>query len=288
MKTVIIGDSCGDLPLDFIQEHQIPMVPYIFNFKEKDYLDDFGQSMPYKDFYDAVRKGEMPTTSQTNVHSITGFFRKYAGQNNTVIYLSFSSALSNTYNNAVMARDIVLKEYPSSDITVIDTRSASLGEGLLVYYAVKMLEQGMSKEEIVNWVEANKLKVNHWFTVEDLGHLKRGGRVSGAAAFIGTVLNIKPILHVNDQGSLIPIEKVRGRKKSIKVLADMLVENIVDPEKQVIAISHGDAPDDALYLKELVLEKVKVKDIIVNYIGPVIGAHSGPGTLAIFFLGEKR
>ncbi|NMA14551.1 MAG: DegV family protein [Clostridia bacterium] len=187
-----------------------------------------------------------------------------------------------------MARKLLMEEYPQGDITVIDTKSASLGEGLLLYYAVKMLREGKSKEEIVEWVENNKLKLNHWVAVEDLNHLKRGGRVSGTAAFVGTVLNVKPIIHVDDEGRLIPVMKVRGRKKSIKTLADILQERIVRPEEQIIAISHGDALEDAYYLKELIQENVKVKDVMINNIGPVIGAHSGPGTIALFFLGNSR
>jgi len=288
MATVITSDSCIDLPVKFIQRHSIPVVYYIYNLNGKEYFDDFGKTMSYKDFYSTVCNGALPTTSQTNVHTLTQFFKKYVLQGDSVLYLSFSSSLSNTYNNAVMAREIILQEFPSADITVIDTKSASLGEGLLVYYAVSMLEQGRSKIEIINWVEDNKLRMNHWFTVEDLDHLKRGGRVSGTAAFVGTMLQIKPILHVDDEGRLIPVQKVRGRKKSIKVLADTLAARIMNPEEQTVAISHGDAFEDALYLKELILEQVKVKEVIINHIGPVIGAHSGPGTLAVFFLGENR
>ncbi|MGI6064955.1 MAG: DegV family protein [Bacillota bacterium] len=288
MRTVITGDSCTDLPPQYIEEHNIPIINYIYNFKGKEYFDDFGKTMSYKDFYAAVRAGEMPTTSQTNVHTLTEFFRKFVQEGTAVVYLSFSSALSNTFNNAMMARKLLMEEYPQGDITVIDTKSASLGEGLLLYYAVKMLREGKSKEEIVEWVENNKLKLNHWVAVEDLNHLKRGGRVSGTAAFVGTVLNVKPIIHVDDEGRLIPVMKVRGRKKSIKTLADILQERIVRPEEQIIAISHGDALEDAYYLKELIQENVKVKDVMINNIGPVIGAHSGPGTIALFFLGNSR
>lgn len=288
MKTVIIGDSCCDLPRGFIQDSQIPILPYMYLFQGREYFDDFGASLSYQDFYHGVRAGEMPTTSQVNVHTIAETFEKYVREGVSLIFVSFSSALSNTYNNVIMARNLVKEKYPQADISVIDTKSASLGEGLLLRHGVEMLKQGAAKEEIVSWLEGNKLKLNHWFTVEDLDHLRRGGRVSGAAAFVGSMLNIKPVLHVNNEGKLIPVAKVRGRKKSIKSLADMLQERIVDPEKQVIGISHGDCLEDALSLKELILEACPVQDVIISFVGPVIGAHSGPGTLALFFFGRER
>ena len=288
MNPVLILDSCTDLPYSFIKEHNIPVINFTFHFKGSDNIDDFGQSMDFKTFYDAVRKGEMATTSQVNADVYTKAFRPFVEQNRPVIYLCFSSALSGSYNSAVMARDMLLDEYPESDITVIDTRAASMGEGLIAWYAVKMLEEGSGKDEIVQWVETNKLKVAHWFTVEDLNHLKRGGRVSGTAAFIGTMLDIKPILHVDDEGRLVPVTKVKGRKRSIKTLFEKLEESIVNPEDQVIFISHGDSHNDAEYLAGLIRAKYNVRDIIINQIGPVIGAHSGPGTLALFFIADKR
>ncbi|MEL7564404.1 MAG: DegV family protein [Dehalobacterium sp.] len=288
MKTVIIGDSCCDLPGDFINSSQIPIVNYMYLFQGKEYFDDFGVSMSYQDFYRGVRAGEMPTTSQVNVHTIEEIFQKYIEDGFSIIYVSFSSALSNTYNNGVIARDMVREKYPEAVISVIDTKSASLGEGLILRYAGEIHRQGASHEEIVSWIEEHKLRLNHWFTVEDLNHLKRGGRVSGAAAFVGSMLNIKPVLHVDNEGRLVPVTKVRGRKKSIKSLADILAERMIDPENQIIGISHGDCLEDALYLKELILEHCQVKDVIISFVGPVIGSHSGPGTLALFFFGSER
>lgn len=288
MKTVIIGDSCCDLPGTFIENSRIPVLNYMYLFQGKEYFDDFGVSMSHQDFYRGVRAGEMPTTSQVNVHIIEEIFQKYVEKDCAVIFVSFSSALSNTYNNAVIAGDRVREKYPKAVISVIDTKSASLGEGLLLHKAIEMGRQGADHAEIVSWIEEHKLMLNHWFTVEDLDHLKRGGRVSGAAAFVGTVLNIKPILHVDNEGRLVPVNKVRGRKKSIKSLADILVEKIIDPENQIIGISHGDSLEDALYLKGLILEQCPVKDVIISFVGPVIGAHSGPGTLALFFFGKER
>lgn len=288
MNPVVMTDSCSDLPWDYVERHRLPVVNLSYHFDGKDYLDDFGRSLSYQDFYQAVRQGAMPTTSQINVHTFVEVFREYAKQGKEVIYIGFSSALSGTYNSAVAAKEIVQAEYPQANIAVIDSRCASLGQGMLVYYALELRNQGAGFREIVQWVEEHKLKINHWFTVEDLNHLKRGGRLSGAAALMGTVLNVKPVLNVNDEGKLIPQAKVRGRAKSLKHLKEQLDERIVNPEEQVIFISHGDALGDAEALKEMILEDHQVKDIFISYIGPIIGSHSGPGTIALFFMGNSR
>jgi len=288
MDTVLLIDSCTDLPYSYVVENELPFVSLVCNFKGQERKDDFGHSLTYKEFYAAVRDGEMPSTSQVNVYEYAELFKEYARQGKAVIYLGFSSALSGSFGSAKLAKDMVCEEIKDADITVIDSKSASLGEGLLAYYANEMLKKGASKDEVVGWLESNKLKLNHWFTVDDLGHLRRGGRVSGAAAFVGTLLDIKPILHVDDEGRLIPMSKVKGRKKSLRTLFEMLQENIVDPEEQVIAISHGDCPEDVEYLKDMILKEYRVKDVIVNHVGPVIGSHTGPGVVALFFMGSKR
>lgn len=288
VDTVLIIDSCTDLPVEYVEKNNIPLVSLVCNFKGGEYKDDFGRTLDYKEFYKEVRNGEMPYTSQVNVYEFTEIFKRYTSEGKAVIYLAFSSALSGSHNSAVLAKEMICEQNKDADITVIDSRSASLGEGLLVYYAIEMLNKGASKDEIVSWLENNKLKVNHWFTVDDLGHLKRGGRVSGTTAFVGKLLDIKPILHVDNEGRLIPVTKVKGRKKSIKALYEALEENIVEPEEQIIAISHGDCLEDANSLAEMIQKNYKVKDIIINYVGPVIGSHSGPGTLALFFMGKKR
>lgn len=288
MNTVLIIDSCSDLPFEFIERNNITALNLTFHFKGNEYKDDFGRTISYKEFYSAVRNGEMPTTSQINVNTFEEEFIKHVKENKAVIYIGFSSALSGCVNSARVARQTILEEYENADITVIDSKSASLGYGTLVYYANEMLKNGCSKDEIVNWVESNKLRMNHWFTVDDLHHLKRGGRVSGAAAVIGTFLDIKPVLHVDNEGRLIPVTKVRGRKKSIEALFEKMKDKIVNAEEQVIAISHGDCIEDVENLKKLINEGIKVKDIIVNNVGPVVGAHSGPGTVALFFLGSER
>lgn len=285
---VILTDSSSDLPRKFIDTNNIPFVSLICNYKGQEWKDDFGQSLSYKEFYNAIREGEMPSTSQVNVQTYVDMFRSFVKEGISVIYIGFSSELSGSLQSAYMAKNIITEEYKDADITIIDSKSASLGQGLLVYYAYEMLKNGSGKDEIINWVEENKLKMNHWFTVDSLEHLKRGGRISGASAMIGGILNIKPILKVVDEGKLMPVTKVQGRKKSLRLLADMLQEKIVAPEKQVIAISHADCQEDVDFLIGILHEKHRFREIIVNQIGPVIGSHAGPGTIALFFLGDKR
>lgn len=288
MKTIIFTDSCCDLPINFVKENNIEVMELRVNLKGEDIPDDLGESINYKDFYKLIRNGEMPTTSQANVGEFQERFQKYVNEGYSIIYIGFSSALSGCVNSARLAMENIKLDNENADITIIDSKSASMGLGLLVYYASKMLKEGKGKEEIVNWIEENKLRVNHWFTVDDLNHLKRGGRVSSSVAIVGTMLSIKPIMHVDDEGRLTPVSKVKGRKKSIKVLQEKIVERIVNPEEQIIFISHGDCLEEAEHLKELITSEIKVKDVIINNVGPVIGSHSGPGTIALFFIGDSR
>ncbi|WP_186428859.1 DegV family protein [Clostridium sp. BSD9I1] len=288
MNTVIVIDSCSDLPRDFVEKNNIPSLGINVMLNGREFVDDFGKTVTYKEFYDAVREGEMPTTAQVNSETYKEEFLKHVKENKSIIYLAFSSALSGSINSANIAKDEILEEYKNADITIIDTKSASLGEGLIVYYAYDMLEKGCSKEEIVNWVEKNKLKVNHWVIADDLNHLKRGGRISGTQAVVGTLLNIKPVINVDDEGRLIPVAKVKGRKKALKTLVDKFRERVVNPEEQVIFISHSDCASDAELVKSMILEEFKVKDFIINQIGPGIGSHTGPGTVTVFFIGDSR
>jgi len=288
MEYVLLIDSCSDLPREYVEENKIPFIGYNCNLSGKDYIDDFGKTLAYKEFYDIVRGGEMPTTAQVNVYRYAEEFKKYLNAGKGIVYICFSSALSGSYNSALMAKEMLEEEFSNADITVIDSRCASLGEGLLVYYANELYMQGYSKEELVKWIEENKLKINHWFTVDDLNHLKRGGRVSSFGAAVGTILSIKPVLHVDNEGRLIPITKVKGRKQSLRMLVDKFREMAVNPEEQVVFISHGDSLEDAKYVEKLILEEFKIKKIMINNIGPVIGTHSGPGTIALFFIGNNR
>ena len=288
METVIIIDSASDLSREYIEKSNIHLVPLTVIFKGKEYKDDLGQSLSNEEFYNAIKDGEMPSTAQINVYQYTEEFRKHVKEGKAIIYVALSSALSGSYSSACIAKETILEEFKDADINIIDSKAASGGEGILNYYAVEMLKNGASKQEIVNWLEQNKLRVNHWFTVDDLNHLKRGGRISSTAALMGTLLDIKPILNVNDEGKLNSVTKVKGRKKSVRALSEELDKRIVNAEDQVVIINQGDCLEDAKYLQRLVLEKHKVKEIIMGNIGPTIGSHTGPGVLSIFFLGEKR
>ncbi|MCT8975958.1 DegV family protein [Clostridium sp. CX1] len=288
MKTILITDSCSDLPLEYIENNNIIYMSLTYEIKGQEFKDDFWKTTKSKEFYDKLREGELSKTSQVNSHRYYEEFKKHITENNSIIYVGFSSALSGSTNSAAIAREQLLEEFKDADITVVDTKGASMGQGLLVYYANEMLKKEAPKEEVVNWLEENKLKLSHWFTVEDLNHLKRGGRISSTAAVVGTLLNIKPVLHVDNEGKLVPVEKVKGRKKSLKTLVDKLSEKIVNAEEQIIGISHGDCIEDAEHVRDLILEQYKVKDFIITNVGPVIGSHSGPGTVALFFLGSSR
>ncbi len=288
MKPIIITDSNCDLTAEYLKENNIPVIPFHFNLKGQDYEDDFGKSISYKDFYNELRNGEMPTTAQITPFVFEEYFRKYIFEGYSIVYIGFSSALSESYNNSVLAKSAILEEEPNADITVIDTKSATTGQGLLVFYACEMLKHGKSKEDIVSWIEDNKLKVNHWFTVDSLDHLKRGGRLSATSATVGTLLSIKPILIINNDGKLVPVKKVRGRKKAIRELLDELKNKIINPEEQTIYITHGDCVEDAVYLKTLLMSEIKVKNVVINYLGPIIGTHTGPGLICITFVGKDR
>jgi DegV family protein with EDD domain len=288
METVLIIDSACDLRKEYIEKDNVHLLPLNVIFKGKEYKDDLGQSLPSEQFYNAIKAGEMPSTAQINVYDYSEEFRKHVKDGKAIICIVLSSGLSGSYNSACIAREAILEEFKDADISIIDSKAASGGEGLLVYYAIKVLENKASKQEIVNWLEENKLRVNHWVTVDDLNHLKRGGRVSSTAAVMGTLLDIKPILSMDNEGKLNPVAKVKGRKKSIRALSEELDKRIVNAEEQVIIINQGACPEDAKYLERLILEKHKVKEIIMGEIGPTIGSHTGPGILTIFFLGEKR
>jgi len=287
-ETILVIDSGCDLPLEYTLQDNIVPLGIICNFKGVAIEDDFGKKIVRKDFYDALRQGEMPTTSQINSEKFVEVFRKYVKEGKSIIYIVLSSGITGTINSANIARDTILEELPEADISIVDSKCASLGQGLLVHYAYEMLKQGNSKEEIVNWLEENKLRINHWFTVSDLNHLKRGGRVSSSAAAVGTLLNIKPVLFVDNEGRLTPFSKCRGRKKAISTLAEKFKERTDPNKEQVIAIGHGDCIEDALALEALVREHGNVKDVILNYVGTAIGAHTGPEILGLYFIAEER
>jgi DegV family protein with EDD domain len=289
MEYVITASSTADLPREYLKKRNIPVIEYTFVINDKEYKDDLGVSMGQKEFYDTVRKGALPTTSQVNAEKYTAFWEPFLKEGKDVLHATLSSGITGSYNSARMAAEELRSKYPERKLYLVDSLSASLGFGLLMHYALNLRDEGRSIDEVYAWMEENKLKVNHWFTVDDLFHLKRGGRVSGATAVIGTILHIKPVLNIDNEGHLIPREKPRGRKQALAMLLSKMEELIENPDGQDIFISHGDSEEDAKVLAGMVKERFPgIKSIMIDMIGPVVGAHSGPGTIALFFLGKHR
>ena len=244
--------------------------------------------METKAFYDKMREGAVAHTAAANVNDFTEAFTPLLQEGKDILYIAFSGGLSSTAATAAMTASDLMEEYPGRTVRVVDTLAASSGHGLLLYHAVEAKKNGRDLQETADYIESIKLQLCHWFTVDDLVYLKRGGRVSAATALAGTVLGIKPVLHVDDEGHLINVSKARGRKKSIQAVVDQYTETAIDPAGGVYFISHGDCLEDAKYLESLILERHGNACTLFEDIGPVIGAHSGPGTLAVFFLGRQR
>lgn len=289
-KFIITTDTTSDLPKYYIEEHGIEVLPLTYVLEGITYNQDNG--LEFSEFYNKMRNGSMPTTSQINPEEAKAEFCKILDTGVDILHIAFSSGLSGSYNSTRIAAEELMEENPNYKIIVIDSLCAALGEGLLVHKAVKLKKQGKQMEEIAEWIEKNKLHVCHNFTPDDLFHLYRGGRVSKAAAVLGTMVNVKPILHVDNEGHLIPISKVRGRKKSLITLVDKMEEQIgsyLDENKEDgIFIGHGDTPEDAQFVADLVKERFGIESFLIDYIGPVIGAHTGPGIITLFFMGESR
>ncbi|MDU7336962.1 MAG: DegV family protein [Clostridium sp.] len=286
---VILTDSCCDLPADLAREWELEVLPLSVHLGEQEFLNDLdGRSISFHEFYEQLRQEALCTTAAVNMGTFQQKMEALLKQGKDVLCILFSSGLSNTYNAGQLAAKELVEKYPERKLYTVDSLCASLGQGLLIAHAVKLRKSGKSIDQVRDWIEENKLKLCHWFTVDDLNHLKRGGRVSSATALIGTVLGIKPVLHVDDEGHLINVGKARGRKASLSALVDQMEETIIDPEKQMIYISHGDCLEDAEWVRDEILRRFHVKEILINYVGPVIGAHSGPGTVALFFLGIHR
>ena len=286
---LIITDSTCDMPQEMADELGLAILPIRVSMEDKEYahyLD--GRELGFHEFYEKLRAGVPAKTSAANQEDFLSLMEPALAAGRDVLYIGFSSGLSSTYNVGVMTAAQLAEKYPERKVYTVDSLSASLGQGLLVYHAVQQKLAGKSIDEVRAFVEENRLHLCHWFTVDDLQHLKRGGRVSAAAAAFGTMLNIKPVLHVDDEGHLIPVGKVQGRTTSIKALLKKMQETAIDPAEQVVFISHGDCEKDAEKLAAMVRESIGPKEIVLNPIGPVIGAHSGPGTVALFFLGTKR
>lgn len=290
MKSFVIAtDACSDLTDDIVKNESISVMPMIFGKDGIEYLHHQDQrEMRVTDFYDEMRKKSVYHTTLVNPKEFYQFFTELLQQGKDILYIAFSSALSGTYQSATIAIDMLKEEYPNQKIIAVDTLSASFGEGYLVYQATLLRKEGKTIEQVASWIDDNKLKLNHIFTVEDLGTLKRGGRLSSTAAIIGSLLRIKPILHVNNEGKLVALQKAIGRKKSLIDMIEVIKNHIIEPETQTIFIAHGDALEDAQFVGNKLITDLKVKDVVYNFIGPVIGSHSGPGTIAVFFMGEKR
>ncbi|WP_027408958.1 DegV family protein [Anoxybacteroides tepidamans] len=283
MSIAIVADSGCDLPYSFLQERHVSFLPLIVHLNEADY-EDFITIEP-KQVYNAMRNGEIPKTSQASPLKMKELFTELAKDGRSAIYIAFSSQLSGTYQTAMMVRQEVLEQYPDFQLTVIDSKCASLGLGLVVIKACELAQRGMPYEQLCEAISTYCRHMEHIFTVDDLEFLARGGRISKASAVVGGLLNIKPLLHVED-GKLIPLEKIRGRKKVLKRIVELMEERGDDLQKQLIGISHGDDEEAALELKRMIEEKFGCNRFYISQIGGAIGAHAGPGTLAVFFLNQ--
>ena len=286
MSYRIITDNCCDFPASMYEELNLSVVPLTVRFKGQEislYSEEW-----LKDMFAGLRNGEEATTSAVNPQLWEETIEPVLAAGEDALVMAFSSGLSTTYQSAVIAASELMEKYPDRKIRVIDTLCASLGQGLLVWYACKKRDEGMDFDTLADWCENNRPNLCHWFTVDDLMFLKRGGRVSAATALVGTMLQIKPVLHVDDEGHLINMAKARGRKASIEALAKKLGDTGLPGENDTVFICHGDCLEDAKTLEKIVKEKYGVKNVFIYYVGAVIGSHSGPGTLALFFLGNKR
>ena len=286
---VLITDSSADLSQEMVQELGVTVLPLSFTIQGKtyrNYPDNREMDLPL--FYDMLRAGELATTSAVNVAEYTQAVEPILQEGKDVLILAFSSGLSSTYQASVLAAEELREKYPDRKIYTVDTLCASLGQGLLVYLAVQEQRKGKNIEEVRDWAEAAKLHLCHQFTVDDLHFLKRGGRISATTAVVGSMLQIKPVLHVDNEGHLINIGKARGRQASLKALVDKMEKTVTEEGRKTVFISHGDCRKDAVTVADMVRERFGTQDIRINYVGPVIGAHSGPGTLALFYLGTER
>ena len=288
MSIKIVTDSAGDLSIDYVNNNNIEVLPLLVNINGEFIKDDLGQTISHNEFYKLIREGATPSTTQVNVGSFMEVFEKSIKKGEDILYIGLSSALSGTYNSAVKAKEILLEDYERANIYTIDSLSVSGGEGLLVYKAVELVKEGKDILTIVKELESIKKKIIHSIIVDDLNHLKRGGRVSGAVAAVGSLLNIKPTLTIDEEGKAIACEKIKGRKRAIKYLLNEVKEKAINVEEQVIFICNADCLEDANDLKNMILQEVNPKEVIINNIGSVIGSHGGPGTLAAVFIGEKR
>lgn len=284
--------STVDMPFDYLKKRDIPFVSFHYILDGQEYLDDLGQTVPFEEFYSRIAAGSMPTTSQVNVGQYINFFEPFLRDGKDILHISFSSGLSGSYNSAIMARDHLLSAYPERKVLIIDSLGASSGYGLLTDMAADMRDHGTAIEEVYNWLEENKLNVHHWFFSTDLTHYKRGGRISAASAVVGSLLNVCPLLNMSFDGKLTPRSKIRGKKQVIKEIVRMMeihAKDGIDYSGKCF-ISNSACYDDARKVADLVEEKFPslAGRVMINSVGTVIGSHTGPGTVALFFLGDRR
>lgn len=288
MAIRLITDSACDLPLEYVQAHQIDIASLEVNIKGEFYKDDLGQTVKYETFYKMLRDGELTSTSQVNVHTFEELFEKYVPKGDTIIFIGLASVLSGTVNSALMARKNILEKYADADITIIDSKSATLGEGALVYGAMEKIESGASKEDVIEWILSQREKVVHAIVVDDLNFLKRGGRISGTTSVVGSLLNIKPSVKLDLEGKVIQGQKLKGTKAVYKFLVGVVEEKHIELEHTTVFIAHGDSEARAMKLKEMILEALPVKEVIINPMGAIIGTHVGPDALGVLFIGKER
>lgn len=283
---VIIVNSTVDVPKKWLEERNVPVVPLKYTIDGETYTDMEGLSA--KEFFAKLREGKMSSTSQVNPEEAVNLLEPYVRDGKDILHLGFSSGLSGTFNSMRIAGEMLEEKYPGARVIVIDTLCACLGEAILLHHALKQKEKGMTIDELAQWVEDNKLHVCHNVTVDDLNHLHRGGRISKTTAVLGTLVQIKPIIHMDNNGKLQVIGKERGRKKSLNKIVDMAVEQSKDWDNDIVMITHGDCIEDAEYVAKLVRERMGIDNILINNIGTVIGSHTGPGVVAVFCMGNKR
>lgn len=282
-------DSCCDLPAGLAEELSLEVLPLRLELKGREYRNYLdGREIGFQEFYGQVRSGEMPVTSAVNVGEFEAAMRPVLEAGKDILCLCFSSALSTTYQSAVIAAKDLEEALPERRVLVVDSLCASMGQGLFAWLCAAEKRKGKSLDQVREYAEEIKTRVCHWFTVDDLNHLKRGGRVSAAAALFGTMLSVKPVLHVDNEGRLIPMEKCRGRRASLLALVDHMEKTAADPAGQTVFLSHGDCLEDAEFVADEIRRRFGTEDIRISYVGPVIGSHTGAGVVALFFLGSER
>lgn len=285
---MIMTDSDSELPLFIAKEFDVPYVRMPYTLDGREYAYDLGENTDFKAFFAAMRAGSMPTTQTYPPQHYVDMWRPTLEAGMDVLFLSFSSKLSSAFNFVQTAKSQIEGDFPDRRIVTVDTKNISGGMALLVYGALQLRRDGASMDEVIQWLEENIPRANSCFTVDDLNHLKRGGRLPASTAAIGTMLQVKPIIYVDDEGYLKPVDKVRGRAKAIRALADRVVENALNPEENAYIILHADCEEDGRRLQELIEERVKFKELFFQYVGPVIGAHAGPDTLGVCFIGKHK